>query len=149
MASTRRGLYINDAFDPTSGGVRRVLIPTRLIEHAVRQGARAARELGYTVPEVLKNPTAVLTYNNPDEADDPSWCYVGRPLVRYVGEHGSEAPAPPNRVFQVLASPSGNVYPGGWWVEADAWGADLPTNWDQAPYLEVLWSRTRASSQKR
>ncbi len=94
--SMPRDCHPKEAINPHTGDKWVVHFRDRALDRAVKLGPGAVRELGFTTPEAILNPTAIFQGDN-DEGE-PDWlCYVSRPSQAYDYRHGSKAGNGPGR----------------------------------------------------
>jgi hypothetical protein len=114
-----------DARSP-EGGTWKLLLRARKVQTTARKGMGAARELGYTVPWALQNPTAI--FRGVREEGEASWlCYVSRPTRVYDHRTGELRQPWSGQVFLVFVNNDRIIY--NWrWEKADAADPNLPEN---------------------
>jgi len=120
-SDTHRGLVV-PAVCPDKGGLIEALIPHHRINFVRRLGVGAIRELGSSVPEVLKSPAAVWRGIRRDDDDtsghsDGYLCYAGVPSFRYHWDTG-EIIGNDDKTLLVFLNKELTVY-GHRWEEAD------------------------------
>jgi len=105
----RKGYYPAIEAADKDGGTRLVWVSiNRAKQIASLHGERGVKQLAYSVPEVLKNPTALFRGTRPDQ---PDWlCYCGKPSRWYVGDSAAQSPFPPNKVLLVFVNDRDEIY---------------------------------------
>jgi len=89
----------------------------------------ATRELAFTLPWAIMNPTAI--FRGIREEGEPDWfCYCAVPSKRYDYRTGESRLTQRGRVFVVYVDADRIIY--NWrWEPADASNGDLPQNYTQ------------------
>jgi hypothetical protein len=103
-----------------------LLLRARKIQDTAKRGEGAAKELGYTVREAVKRPTAI--FRGVREEGESQWlCWVSRPSWAYDYRTGDRRTAWAGEVFLVFANDDRIIY--AWrWEKADPDDPDLPEN---------------------
>ncbi|NLF07989.1 MAG: hypothetical protein GX594_08420 [Pirellulaceae bacterium] len=88
----RRGYEKIPAVDPMDGKLTEVYISHGRMDFVAARGMGAAKDLAWSVPEVLLAPTAI--FQGVREEGEKDWlCYVGKPRHSYSRD-GQTCPPP-------------------------------------------------------
>lgn len=111
-SSVRRGFRPVLALDPSAGGVRQFLISEEKIQVIALRGMGQAKDLAYSLREVLADPTAV--FRGVREEGERDWlCYVGIPRHSYTSD-GKTCPPRTGKVFLAFVNDERVVYHWRW-----------------------------------
>jgi len=116
---------------PVSGKLTaKIQISFERMQVVGRRSLGHAKECGYIVPMILKQPTAVFEGLRRDEDEDKwgqGWrCYCGIPPCAYRAD-GLERSAYPGQVYLVFVNHEGVAY--NWrWEKVDPYEPSLPVN---------------------
>ena len=133
---TPRDCYPVNAIDPTTGLARVVFVRVKKAQATARAGMGATRELAFTVPFALQNPTAI--FRGVREEGESQWlCYCSVPADAYDFKTHNKRGAWPGQVFLVFVDDDGIVY--NWrWEKAHPEDAKLPTDFENRFEQKVL-----------
>ena len=113
----RRGLHPVPALRLDGTGVTEYYITDERIKLVALRGMGHAKDLAYSVREVLADPTGI--FRGMREEGERSWlCYVGKPRHSYTTD-GNTCPPRKGRVLLVYVNDEGTVYNWRWETATD------------------------------
>lgn len=132
----RRGHSSIPAVDPADGSLWEVLVSDEKMDRTALRGMMYAKELAYSVREVLVTPRVIFQGVREDGGEDDWLCYVGVPRHAFTKEGKAILPYK-GEVFLVFVNGDRVAYHWGW-EESDGNDPGLPPDHETRFTKKVL-----------